>query len=178
MEEAQIKRRWQTYFHELLNEEGDRNIMLGDLEHSKSRCDFRTFDYEKPSILLAGWWNSTRIGRKICFIDLNKVYDKVPREVLWRCLEARGVPIAYIRVTKDTYDGAKTQVRTMGGDSEHFSVGMGLHQGSAPSPFLFSLAMNTLMHHIQMEVPWCKLFADNILLIDETQCSVNDKLEV
>ncbi|XP_070050479.1 uncharacterized protein [Nicotiana tomentosiformis] len=29
MEEAQIKRRWQTNFHKLLNEEGDRDIVLG-----------------------------------------------------------------------------------------------------------------------------------------------------
>ncbi|XP_070005020.1 uncharacterized protein [Nicotiana sylvestris] len=32
MEDAQIKRRWQTYFHKILNEEGDRDIVLGELE--------------------------------------------------------------------------------------------------------------------------------------------------
>ncbi|XP_075076873.1 uncharacterized protein LOC142163482 [Nicotiana tabacum] len=41
MEEAQIRRRWQTYFHKLLNEEGDRNIVLGDLEHSEDHRNFR-----------------------------------------------------------------------------------------------------------------------------------------
>ncbi|XP_070011369.1 uncharacterized protein [Nicotiana sylvestris] len=35
-----IRRRWQTYFHSLLNEEGDMSIVLGDLEFSESRCDF------------------------------------------------------------------------------------------------------------------------------------------
>ncbi|XP_070050405.1 uncharacterized protein [Nicotiana tomentosiformis] len=39
-EEAQIRRRWQTYFHKLLKEEGDRDIVLGDLEHSEMRRDF------------------------------------------------------------------------------------------------------------------------------------------
>ncbi|XP_070015908.1 uncharacterized protein [Nicotiana sylvestris] len=40
MDEALIRRRWQTYFHKLLNEEGDRRIVLGELEHSESRRDF------------------------------------------------------------------------------------------------------------------------------------------
>ncbi|XP_009621031.1 uncharacterized protein [Nicotiana tomentosiformis] len=40
MEEAQIRQRWQTYFHKLLNGEGDRDIVLGDLEHSKMCRDF------------------------------------------------------------------------------------------------------------------------------------------
>ncbi|XP_070004514.1 uncharacterized protein [Nicotiana sylvestris] len=40
MDEALIRRRWQAYFHKLLNGEGDRCIVLGELEHSQNRRDF------------------------------------------------------------------------------------------------------------------------------------------
>lgn len=55
---------------------------------------------------------------------------------------------------------------------------MGMHQGSALILFLFVLVMNELTRHIQGEVSWCMLFANNIALIKETRGEVNDKLEV
>nr|XP_009788851.1 PREDICTED: uncharacterized protein LOC104236591 [Nicotiana sylvestris] len=38
--------------------------------------------------------------------------------------------------------------------------------------------MDVLSRHIQGEVPWCILFADDIVLIDETRSGVNTRLEV
>ncbi|KAG5610847.1 hypothetical protein H5410_022128 [Solanum commersonii] len=67
------------------------------------------------------------------------------------------------------YRGAKTRVRTLRGDLKHFPVEMGLHPRSTLSPFLFALVMDVLMQDIQDKVSWCLLFADDIVLIDETQ---------
>ncbi|XP_070036590.1 uncharacterized protein [Nicotiana tomentosiformis] len=38
--------------------------------------------------------------------------------------------------------------------------------------------MDVLTQHIQGEVPWCMLFADDIVFIDETRRAVNARLEV
>lgn len=47
----------------------------------------------------------------------------------------------YTRSIQDMYDGAKTSVRMVGGDSEHFFVLTGLHRGLFLSPF-FGMVMD------------------------------------
>lgn len=99
-------------------------------------------------------YKETKRDLHIVFIDLEKAYNKVMREVCYRCLEARGVPVVCISVVKDMYDGVKTHVRMVGEHSEHYPVEMGLYQGSTLSVFLFALLMNELMRYIQDKVLW------------------------
>ena len=48
----------------------------------------------------------------IVFIDLEKAYDRVPPQEVWRCLREQGVPEKYVRLVKDTYEVARTHVKT------------------------------------------------------------------
>ena len=82
-----------------------------------------------------------------------------------------------IRVIKDMYDGVRTRVRTLVGDTKDFSIDNGLHQGSTLNPFLFTIVMDELTKGIQDEIPWCMLLANDTVLIDGTRERVNTKLE-
>ena len=76
------------------------------------------------------------------------------------------------------YDGIVANVRTCGDITSNFSITIGLHQGSTLSPFLFVIVMDELTRAIEDEIPWCILFADDIILVDETRAGVNIKLKL
>nr|GEW99284.1 hypothetical protein [Tanacetum cinerariifolium] len=78
----------------------------------------------------------------LAFIDLEKAYNSVPRDLIWKTLIDKGASRRYIKVIRDMYNGAKTQVRTIIGNTEFFPVEVGLHQGSAISPYLFALILD------------------------------------
>ena len=61
------------------------------------------------------------------FVDLEKAYDTVPHEVLWRCMRNRNIPEVYIRLVQDMNQGATTRVKSKRGTSERFEVGIGLN---------------------------------------------------
>uniref|UniRef100_A0A8I6WS22 Reverse transcriptase domain-containing protein n=1 Tax=Hordeum vulgare subsp. vulgare TaxID=112509 RepID=A0A8I6WS22_HORVV len=112
------------------------------------------------------------------FIDLEKAYDKIPHNVMWWALDKHKVPIKYITLIKDMYDNVVTSVRTSDGDTDDFPIRIGLHQGSALSPYLFDLVMDEFTRDIQGDIPWCMLFADDVVLVDDSRTGVNRKLEL
>ncbi|KAK3542023.1 hypothetical protein QTP86_010605 [Hemibagrus guttatus] len=84
--------------------------------------------------------------------DLEKAYDRVPREELWYCMRKSGVAEKYVRVVQDMYERSRTVVRCAVGQTEEFKVKVGLHQGSALSPFLFAIVMDQLSEEDRGEI--------------------------
>ena len=80
-----------------------------------------------------------------------------------------GISERYVEVVMDMYDKAGTVVRSVAGLTDEFEVGVGLHQGSALSPFLFAAIMDVLTKDIQREAPWDMLFAVDIVLCRESR---------
>ncbi|KAK3517754.1 hypothetical protein QTP70_018322 [Hemibagrus guttatus] len=111
------------------------------------------------------------------FVDLEKAYDRVPREELWYCMRKSGVAEKYVRVVQDMYERSRTVVRCAVGQTEEFKVEVGLHQGWALSPFLFAIVMDQLSEEVRQESPWTMMFADDIVICSESREQVEENLE-
>ena len=69
------------------------------------------------------------------FVDLEKAYDTVPREMVMATVRRMGVPEAEARMVEVMYERTKGRVVLGSGLSEEFPVNINLRQGSALSPF-------------------------------------------
>ncbi|KAK3523754.1 hypothetical protein QTP70_009236 [Hemibagrus guttatus] len=109
--------------------------------------------------------------------NLEKAYDRVPKEELWYCMRKSGVAEKYVRVVQDMYERSRTVVRCAVGQTEEFNVEVGVHQGSALSPFLFAIVMDQLSEEVRQESPWTMMFADDIVICSESREQVEENLE-
>jgi hypothetical protein len=107
------------------------------------------------------------------FIDLEKAYNKVSRNVMWWALQKHKVSIKYITLIKDMHNNVVTNVWTSDGDTNDFLINIELHQGLALSPYLFVLVMDEVTRDIQGDISWCMLFTDDVILVDENRTGVN-----
>ena len=63
-------------------------------------------------------------------MDLEKAFDRVPRDVLWWALRQSGVDEWIVRVIQSMYEGALTSMKLGVGESVEFADKVGVHQGS------------------------------------------------
>uniref|UniRef100_A0A8C2ZC47 Reverse transcriptase domain-containing protein n=1 Tax=Cyclopterus lumpus TaxID=8103 RepID=A0A8C2ZC47_CYCLU len=73
----------------------------------------------------------------MCFVDLEKAFDRVPQGFLWGVLREYGVPDPLARAIRSLYACSRSCVRLLGSKSDTFPVGVGLRQGCPLSPVLF-----------------------------------------
>ncbi|GJR26527.1 retrovirus-related pol polyprotein LINE-1 [Tanacetum coccineum] len=117
----------------------------------------------------------------LAFLDLEKAYNSVPRELIWNTLRDKGTPMKYIKVIQDMYDigRGRTCERTPTGIQSLSPVDVGL----TPRPqlylarYLFALILDVLSRGIQESIPWCLIFADDIVLVSDTRDGLNGRLE-
>ncbi|KAK3542975.1 hypothetical protein QTP70_008094, partial [Hemibagrus guttatus] len=196
--EESVQRRWKEYFEELMNEENEREKRVEGVNSVEQKVDkIRKDEVRKalkrmksgkavgPDDIPVEVWKClgeaavgflTSLFNRV-LENLEKAYDRVPREELWYCMRKSGVAEKYARVVQDMYERSRTVVRCAMGQTEEFKVEVGLHQGSALSPFLFAIVMDQLSEEVRQESPWTMMFADDIVICSESREQMEENLE-
>jgi len=110
------------------------------------------------------------------FIDLEKAFDRVPRDVLHWALSKAGVEEWLIKAIMVMYNKCSTSVKVGEGLSEPFEVKVGVHQGSVLSPLLFVIVMDVIAKELGGVLPWELMYADDLLLMADSEDEIREKV--
>ena len=100
------------------------------------------------------------------FVDLEKAFDTVPREMVMATLRWMGVPEAEVRMVEGTYEKTTARVVVGEGASEEFEVNIGLRQGSVLSPLLFIAVLDLISRKtVEKDAMKKLLYADDLALV-------------
>lgn len=114
----------------------------------------------------------------LAFIDLEKAFDSIPRRLVWRSLEKRKVDSFLRRSITSLYRHTRNYIRTNNADSEEFTTGEGLRQGSVLSPTLFNLILDDVTKEVENEVGKVLVGYRNMEPVYLAQCAFADDLMI
>ena len=112
------------------------------------------------------------------FVDLEKGFDTVPREMVMATLRWKGVPEPELRMVEGTYEKTTARVVMGEGDSEEFEVKIGLRQGSVLSLLLFIAVLYLISRRTVVKDAMKKLLhADDLTLVANGIQELHETLE-
>ena len=121
----------------------------------------------------------------MCFIDTEKAFDTLNRDLIWKALKDKEVSEGLIGAISSLYKRTTNQIRT-----EKFVTTRGVRQGSCLSPLLFIVAFDEIArqckekfikyyvgyHNLSpISLEMC-IFADDVLLLADTEDKMQQNL--
>ena len=80
----------------------------------------------------------------MCFFDMEKAFDRMPRKVMVPPMRKNGLLEVLIWIVMSLYDSTKTTMRVGSAYLEEFKIKVGLHQGFVLSPPLFAIVVDVI----------------------------------
>ena len=138
------------------------------VEIDEMQCGFMSGRVTTDAILLyVSYRRSTWLPNKplyMTFIDLEKAFDRVPRDVIWWAMCKLGIDEWLVRLVQSMYKDVKSRVTVGDGYSEECGVGVGIHQGSVLSPLRLIIVLEAPSREFRTECPWELLYADDLMI--------------
>ena len=120
------------------------------------------------------------------FLDIEKAYDTVDREILWEILKRIGLSEHIRKIVKSMYRDTVTTYNWNGIEIEGVKTERGLRQGCTLSPLLFTLIMEEFTQRIKNkeigikignEILSLLLFADDVVVMAENKEELQELLD-
>ena len=80
----------------------------------------------------------------MCFVDIEKAFDRVVRKMMEWAMRKKGFPEVIVKVVMSLYYGAKTKVQVGLELFEEFLMQVGVRQGAVLLPLLFAIGVNAI----------------------------------
>ena len=98
--------------------------------------------HSRPDLYLSASFYANEVYK--CFVDLEKAYDRVPRDKLWVVLLAYHVRGQLLATINSFYKQSEVCIRVNGMKTKPFSISVGLRRNCVLSPLLFIKYMNKI----------------------------------
>ena len=113
----------------------------------------------------------------MCFVDLEKVFDRVHRKVMEWVLRKKSLPEVLVKAVMSLYEGSRTKVRAVSGLSEEFGVRVGVHQGSVISPLIFAIVVDAVTEQARKGLFNEILYADDLVLMSKNLEDLRERFQ-
>ena len=120
--------------------------------YPKSQCGFKAGRSTIDMVFsLKQLWEKCREQHKplyIAFIDLNKAFDFVSRDGLFKILKKIGCPPALLSIISSFHENTHSTINFDCSSSQPFKTASGVKEGSVLAPTLFGIFFSTLLQYV------------------------------
>jgi len=177
-------------FNTILNKRLDKYLSDNDIIH-ETQIAFQKNSRTSDHMFILRTLIDNTVSRKkkklyTCFVDFRKAFDSLSHDAVFHKMKRNGINGRFLDTIQNMYQKTSLCVKTNGKLTPSFPGEVGVRQGDVLSPNLFKIFINDLPDFIgcSNDPPQlnckpinCLLYADDLVLLSESQTGLQSSLE-